>query len=136
MEKLESYAIKKVAKGGVIIFIAIMLSSLAFLFYRIIAARYLGPSDYGMLTLGIVILKITTIFGLLGIHMSIGKFISHYLARKQYGEAKGLLIAGFSVTIFFSLFLWHSVQRNYATALLLFFCIQETWICDDIGKHF
>ena len=105
MENSESHAIKKVAKGGVIIFIAIMLSSLAFLFYRIIAARYLGPSDYGMLTLGIVILKITTIFGLLGIHMSIGKFINHYLVKKQYGEAKGLLIASFSVTIFFSLFL-------------------------------
>ena len=106
MEKLESYAIKKVAKGGVIIFAAIMLSSLAFFIYRIIAARYLGPSGYGMLTLGIVILKITTIFGLLGIHMSIGKFISHYLVRKQYGEAKGLLIASFSVTISFSLFLF------------------------------
>ena len=105
MEKLESYAIKKVAKGGVIIFAAIILSSLAFLFYRIIAARYLGPSDYGMLTLGIVILKITTIFGLLGIHMSIGKFINHYLAKKQYGRAKGLLISSFSVTISFSFLL-------------------------------
>ncbi len=99
MNKLEDYAIKKVAKGGFIIFIGIILSSIAFLFYRILAARYLGPADYGMLTLGIIILNITSLLGLAGIHQSIGKFINHYLAKKQYDKVKGTLISSFIITI-------------------------------------
>ena len=99
MNKLEDYAIKKVAKGGFIIFMGIILSSIAFLFYRILAARYLGPADYGMLTLGITILNVASLLGLAGIHQSIGKFINHYLAKKQYDKVKGTLISSFIITI-------------------------------------
>ncbi|MCH8003562.1 MAG: flippase [Nanoarchaeota archaeon] len=112
MNELEDYAIKKVAKGGFIIFIGIIFSSIAFLFYKILAARYLGPADYGLLTLGITILNVASLFGLVGIHQSIGKFINHYLAKKQYEKVKGLLISSFIITISLSivilLFLYYS----------------------------
>ncbi len=103
MDELEDYAIKKVAKGGFIIFIGIILSSLAFLFYKILAARYLGPSDYGLLVLGITILNIASVFALAGIHQGIGKFINHYLAKKQHDKVKGLLISSFIITISLSI---------------------------------
>ena len=103
MGELEDYAIKKVAKGGFIIFIGIILSSLAFLFYKILAARYLGPADYGLLVLGITILNIASVFALAGIHQSIGKFINHYLAKKQHDKVKGLLISSFIITISLSI---------------------------------
>jgi len=58
----------------------------------------LGPSDYGLLTLGITILNIASIIGLAGIHHSIGKFVNHYLAKKQHDKVKGILISSFIIT--------------------------------------
>ena len=98
MNELDDYAIKKVAKGGFFIFISILLSFLVFLFYKVLAARYLGPADYGTLTLGITILNIASLFGLAGMHHSIGKFINHYLATKQYNKVKGIFVLSFLIT--------------------------------------
>jgi len=95
--------LRKLLEGELYFFIAIMLSSLVFLFYRILAARYLGPTDYGLLTLGIVILQIASLIGLVGVHQGIGKFINHYLAKKQYDKVKGTLISSFLITIVFSI---------------------------------
>ena len=67
MDKLEDYAIKNVAKGSFIIFLGVMFSSIIFLFYKVLAARYLGPSDYGLLILGITILNIASVLGLVGL---------------------------------------------------------------------
>ncbi len=103
MDELEDYAIKKVAKGGFIIFLGIVLSSIAVLFYKVLAARYLGPGDYGLLTLGITILNFAWLLGLAGMHQSIGKFINHHLAKKQYDQVKGILISSFVITIAFSI---------------------------------
>ena len=103
MNKLEDYAIKNVAKGGFYIFLGMAISTITFFLYKIIAARYLGPSDYGLLTLGIIILNIATIFGLAGIHHSIGKFVNHYFAQKDNSKIKGLLVSSFSITISLSI---------------------------------
>jgi len=102
MDELDDYAIKKVAKGGFIIFVGIILLFVTTFFYRIIAARHFGPSDYGLLTLGITTLNIATIFGLAGIHRSIGKLVNHYLAKKQYNKLKGVIFSSFIITAAFS----------------------------------
>ena len=102
MGELDDYAIKKVAKGGFIIFVGIILLFVTTFFYKVIAARYFGPSDYGLLTLGITTLNIATIFGLAGIHRSIGKLVNHYLAKKQYDKVKGVIVSSFIITAAFS----------------------------------
>ena len=103
MNELDDYAIKNVAKGGFYIFLGMAISTITFSLYKILAARYLGPSDYGLLTLGIIILNIATIFGLAGIHHSIGKFVNHYFAEKDNSKIKGLLVSSFSITISLSI---------------------------------
>lgn len=105
MKKIEDYAIKNVAKGGFYIFLGMTISTITFFLYKILAARYLGPSDYGLMTLGIIILNIATIFGLAGIHHSIGKFVNHYFAQKDNSKIKGLLVSSFSITISLSIFI-------------------------------
>jgi len=99
MKEREEHAIKKIAKGSLIIFLGIFLSTAAFFLYRIIAARYLGPADYGLFTLGFTILNIASIIALAGMHHSVGKFINHYLAGKEYHKAKGLIISSFAITL-------------------------------------
>ena len=116
MDELDDYAIKKVAKGGFIIFIGIILSFIAFLFYKIIAARYFGPSEYGLLTLGITTLNIATIFGLAGIHRSIGKLVNHYLVKKQYNKVKGVIVSSFIITAAFSALI--SLLLYYSSPLI------------------
>src|SRR3989338_3806955 len=111
MDDLEDYSIKKVAKGGALIFAGMALSIAFFLFYKVMAARYLGPGNYGMLTLGITVMNIAALIGLAGMHHSIGKLVSHYLARRQHGSVKSVIVTGFIITIGLSL----------ALAILLYF---------------
>lgn len=99
MDDVDDYSIKKVAKGGALIFIGMTLSIAVFLFYKVMAARYLGPGNYGMLTLGITVMNIAALIGLAGMHHSIGKLVSHYLARKQHDRVKGVIATGFIITI-------------------------------------
>lgn len=99
MGGLEDSSIKQVARGGFVIFLGIALSFIAFIFYKVLAARYLGPADYGMLTLGITILNAASILGLAGVHQSIGKLVSHYLARNRHEKAKSIVISSLIITL-------------------------------------
>jgi len=38
------------------------------------------------------------LLGLAGLHLSLAKFINHYLAKKQYDKIKGILISSFAIT--------------------------------------
>ena len=54
--------IKNIAKGSLIILIGIFLSKFLTYIYRAIVARFLGSSDYGLLTLGLAISGFVGIF--------------------------------------------------------------------------
>ncbi len=125
MNASEEYAIKKIAKGGLIIFTGMILSSLTFLLYRILAARYLSPSDYGLLSMGIVFLNIGALFGLVGIHHSIGKFINHYLAIKRFDRVKGIIILSFCITIPSSIIIFLALYYSSQSLALNIFKIEE-----------
>ena len=93
MEEYRDYALKKIAKGAGIIFTSIILTYIFVFVYRIIAARYLGPSGYGLLSLSITILKLSTVVALLGLQFGVGKFVGFYMARKDISKTKGVLVS-------------------------------------------
>jgi len=125
MNRLEDYAIKKVAKGGFYIFLGMAISAITFFLYKILAARYLGPADYGLLTLGIIILNIATIFGLAGIHHSIGMLINYYFAEKDYSKIKGLFISSFSITMLLSIIIAAFIYRFSSSISIRIFGMPE-----------
>ena len=68
-------ALRQIAKGGGIIFIGyIILGSFDFL-YKVLIARYLSPKDYGVLSLGLVILGVSVTISRLGFSQAFKKYL-------------------------------------------------------------
>jgi O-antigen/teichoic acid export membrane protein len=94
----------QVVKGAGLLFFGTLFVYIIKFIYRIIVSRYLGPSDYGLLSLGDGIFNIISLLAMLG--LSAGgavKFVSHYLGRNQLEKVKGTIISVFKVTIPFSI---------------------------------
>lgn len=93
--------LNKIAKGAFIVFIGMIISKFLTYFFRLIIARYLGPEDYGLISLGFAILGIASTFALLGIPQGVTRYIAYYNQKKE--KTKQILKSGLFVTIPLSL---------------------------------
>lgn len=96
-------ALRQIAKGGSIIFIGyIILGGFDFL-YKVLVARYLSPEDYGVLSLGLVVLGISVTISRLGFSPAFKKYIPEYKTKDMPGKIKGLVIFGLGLSFLMSL---------------------------------
>lgn len=88
-----------VKKAALFMFAGIIFSKFFSYIYRLIVSR-LGPSDYGVFSLGYAIYGFALIFALLGLHDGVLRYVPFYRARKESGKEKGVLItAGITVLV-------------------------------------
>ena len=91
-------ALKTVVKGGSIVFIGLIFSRAAGYFYRIIVARFLGSSIYGMYSLGLAVFSILVAISLLGVKSGISRFIPYYKGREE-DRVRGILRSGLKISM-------------------------------------
>ncbi|MCD6368052.1 MAG: flippase, partial [Candidatus Aenigmarchaeota archaeon] len=107
--KEQEQALKTVAKGAGIAFIGLLIGRFFGYLTRVVIARSIGPSSYGILSLGLGIINIFAIFSLLGLSGGLDRTIAFYLGRKKLEKVKGAIISSFKISlpisIFFSLLL-------------------------------
>ncbi|MBI2145831.1 flippase [Candidatus Woesearchaeota archaeon] len=89
----EENSLQQLIKGAGLFFLGTLFIYLMKFIYRIIVSRYLGPSDYGLLSLGEGVFNIAILLATLGISSGVIKFISHYLAKNKPEKIKGVIIA-------------------------------------------
>lgn len=63
---------------------------------KILIARYLGPSNYGNIALGVTILTMITVIVILGLDIGISRFLPRF---DSYNTKRGVLISGFQIGI-------------------------------------
>ena len=103
MESENTKALKKLAHGaGISVFFGLIAYGLFFLF-KLIAARFYGPSDYGLFSLAETILGIFVVMALFGVHQGISRYIPIYKHRKEYGKIGGYLDFIFKIPIIVSI---------------------------------
>lgn len=91
MENENTKALKKLAHGaGISVFFGLIAYGLYFLF-KLIAARFYGPNDYGLFSLAETILGLFVVMALFGVHQGISRYIPIYKHRKEYGKIEGYL---------------------------------------------
>ncbi|HDM23024.1 MAG TPA: hypothetical protein ENG20_04490, partial [Methanomicrobia archaeon] len=102
-------ALRQIAKGGGIIFVGyVLLGGFDFL-YKVIVARYLSPQDYGVLSLGLVILGVSVTVSRLGFSQAFKKYIPEYRTMKLPGKIKSLIIFGLGLSFLISLVVAFSI---------------------------
>ena len=109
-------SLRKIAKGAGIGFSGAFIGMAFGYFSRIVIARFLGPGDYGLITLGFAGMSIAATLSLLGLPTGIQRYISFYIGKGDEGRIKGTILGALKISVPLSIFL----------AILLF--IGANWI--------
>ena len=134
-------SLKKIVRGSGIVFTGTLLGmTLAFL-GKIIVIRYLTTSEFGLLSLGIVIIGIVGALASIGIPLGVTRYISYFRGQKDNERIWGTIFASLKITAIVSLIfvgiilflsnplsrLFRSPDLSYILKILAF-CIPFTTI--------
>ncbi|QQG38485.1 MAG: flippase [Candidatus Woesearchaeota archaeon] len=97
--------IENLAKGSLVLLFGIFLSKLLSYIYRVIVARYLGSSDYGLLILGLAVFGVANLIASLGMRSGVLRYVSFYLGKKDYKKVKGVILSSLKLTFILGVFL-------------------------------
>ena len=104
----ESYfdsSLRKIAKGAGIAFAGTFIGTALGYLSRMIIARFLGASDYGLISLGFAAMNIAAALSLLGFNTGIQRFVSFYKGMEDNGRIKGTIIGALEICFPLSLIL-------------------------------
>ena len=108
MPNEESYldvSLRKIAKGAGIGFTGTFIGTALGYFSRMIIARFLGSSDYGLISLSFVVLNIVATLSLVGFNTGIQRFVSFYKGKNDAGRIKGTILGALKICFPLSLIL-------------------------------
>jgi len=90
---------KAIAKGAGITFSGSVIEIILGLGYSLTLARFLGPEQYGVYTLGLSVLTVLSFFSIAGFHLTAVRFTSMYLGQKDYARLKGLFLVAVIIVL-------------------------------------
>ncbi len=96
---------RELIRGSVTFFVIRVLGILVTYMFTIIVTRNLGASAWGIFTLCLTILQITSVIGRLGLDIALLRFIAQYNAQGKGGTAKYIYLKSISLVIPFALLL-------------------------------
>lgn len=117
--KEETAALKTIAKGAGFVFAGMIISKFLTYFYRLIVARWLGPEEYGLISLGLAVVGVGLMLSTLGLPAGVVRFVSYYIGKKKETYAKGVIITALKYV---------SVLSLVVVAVLLFY---SDWLALD-----
>ena len=114
MPNEESYldvSLRKIAKGAGIVLIGTLIGRAFGYGSRIVIARFLGVSDYGLISLGFAALTMAAALAAIGLPAGVTRYISFYKGKEDKERIKGTIISAIKMNLPISVIF----------ALLLFF---------------
>ncbi|MBN1762684.1 MAG: flippase [Methanomicrobia archaeon] len=96
-------SLRKVAKGTGIGFIGFFIGAVFGYFSRIILARFLGATDYGLISLGFAAMSLTAAVSLVGLQGGVTRYVAFYKGRGDKGGIKGTIEGAVKIALPLSL---------------------------------
>ena len=113
MPNEESYlneSLRKIAKGAGFVLIGTLIGRAFGYGSRIIIARFLGASDYGLVSLGFAALVMAAALAAIGLPAGVTRYVSFYKGKEDEGRIKGTILGAikmnFPVSVIFALLLF------------------------------
>jgi O-antigen/teichoic acid export membrane protein len=100
-----SDSLRKIARGAGIAIIGMLLGLLLQFAARLIIARYSSEANYGIFSLALAVLSISTILACLGLNYGAPRYIAYFRAKDDVARVRGAISA--------------SLQLSTATSLLI-----------------
>ena len=90
-------SLRKIAKGAGIAFTGTFIGTALGYLSRMIIARFLGASDYGLISLGFAVMNIAATLSLVGFNTGIQRFVSFYKGKGDEGRIKGTIFGALKI---------------------------------------
>ena len=130
MTEIVDEALRKVAKGTIIFFIGTLIYWLLEFVCRIIIARGTTQTEYGLFSLGYVLLSVFVIIATLGLDSGTTRYIAYFRGRREDNKVKSTIYSSlqlalitsilFSLVAFFSAdIISQTVFHNYELSAVL-----------------
>jgi len=98
-EEIYENMLKKVAKGAGIVFVGTGVGMFFAYLGMLIVARFLGPTDYGLISLASAVATIASTVILLGMPTGIVRYVSFYNGKDDKGKIKGTIVSALKVVL-------------------------------------
>jgi len=97
-------SLRTIAKGTGIGFAGAIFGTGVGYLSRMVIARFLGPEDYGLISLGFAVMMIGTTLSLMGLSSGVQRFVAYYQGKGDEERIKGTIISALKVAVPMSLF--------------------------------
>ena len=91
--------LKTVAKGAGLVFFGLVFSKILTYFYRLIIARYYGPEDYGLISIGLSVIGIIVVILILGMDSGLTRYVPEFNAKNDQRRLKGVILTPFMISL-------------------------------------
>ncbi len=91
--------LKTVAKGAGLVFFGLAFSKVLTYFYRLIIARYYGPGDYGLISIGLSVITVLITILILGMDSGMVRFIPEYRTKNDDKRVKGTILKPIKISL-------------------------------------
>ena len=105
MPEIIDESLQKITKGAVIILFGISAGTFLALVSRIILVRYITQSEYGIYSLGLVLLNVVVLLSCLGLERGIARQVAFYRGKHDVTKAKEVLFSSLQIVIVASVLL-------------------------------
>ena len=96
-------SLRKIVKGAGIVFIGTFIGLFLGYLSRMVIGRWLGTSDYGLISLAFAGISIALTLSMLGLTSGITRYVSFYKGKNDMGRIKGTIIGAVKITLPMSL---------------------------------
>jgi len=134
-------SLRKIAKGAGIGFMGTFIGTAFGYLSRMIIARFLGASDYGLVCLAFAGVSIAVSLSLIGLPVGVTRYVSFYKGKGDKGRIKGTIISALKISFPLSLIIsfifffsadWISVrvfhEPRLAQVLMIFAVSIPFWV--------
>ncbi len=104
-DKYLNESLKKIVKGAGISFTGTVIGTAFGYLARMIIGRFLGPSEYGIVSIGFVVMTIAATLSLVGLNAGIQRYVSFYKGKGDERRIKGTIIGALKISFPLSLIL-------------------------------
>jgi O-antigen/teichoic acid export membrane protein len=94
--------LKVVAKGAGLVFFGLAFSKILTYVYRLIVARYYGPGDYGLISIGLSVITVLIAIVILGMDSGIIRYVSEFRTRNDQSRLKGAIRTPMKISLPFA----------------------------------
>jgi O-antigen/teichoic acid export membrane protein len=91
--------LKTVTKGAGLVFAGLLFSKILTYFYRLIIARYYGPEDYGLISIGLSLITVLIVFLVLGMDSGIIRYVPEYNTKNDQKRVKGTILNSLRISL-------------------------------------